>query len=522
MNESFELTHGQVLGFLRRGLFFALIVSLGLGAGLYYWKSLAGPTFSAQAVIVTQSPQTDLRSLGLPEVNNAPLHVDAYSVAATSTPVLTAALSSLGLPAAQAAVEDLRKEIQIRVVPEPKLMFLTITDSEPDSAAALANAVSEQLQLWDRSRITDELQRVTTILRQRIIAQQVLVEQLAAQAGSVGTTQLASERLVLTQLDSQLDSVVTLSTNTTGTLKVLRAAAPPEKSIGRPPVVFALLGIILGGLLAYALVFIVELVDGRLYSSEEVERATGLPVLGALHRWKRSHDTASRPATAMTLQANLEATKNLSEKICLVVTSVGYQDDPATAAMALAESFAIRGKSTLLVDADLQQPAIARRYRVPGINSVSLMAYIRGRQGMQQPIRMRIGESSHLALLYEAKPTPDEAPVMLNGLAACLKLWTEQYDAVIVRATPMSWGSDAMIISRWCDGVVLAVNPRATNRRALLSTVTRLRRAGILLVGAITTGLSGTTGLRLRSSSPTTSDLIATTTRAEIKSHRTS
>lgn len=514
MNDGVELTHGQVVGFFRRGFLFALLVSVLLGAGLYYWSSRAGPSFRAEAVLVAKSPQVDLRTLGLPEINDMPLHVDAYSVAATSTPVLTAALQSLGSPVTQGAVDALRgDQLQIRVVPDPQLVYLTVTADAPGKAANLANAVAEQLQLWDRSRITDELQRVATILTQRIAAQQVLLEQLADQPSRDTAIQLASERQVLTDLDGQLDSIVALTSNTTSTLKVLRAATPADKSIGRSPMMFGLLGIIVGLLVAYALMFVVELFDGRLYTSESVERAADLPILAALTRQKPGRTTTAE--AAMMLYSNLATAMDLNRQTTILVTGVGYNDDTATTAMVLAESFARRGTNTLLVDADLQQPAIARRYRVPGINNLSLMSCVRGRQGPRQPLRLKIGERAQFSLIYESKPAPNETQAMLNGLAGCLERWREEFDAIIIRTTPVSLGGDAFILGWSCDGVVLAVNPRTTNRQRLMSTIARLRRAGAPLVAGVTTGMRGPKGPRWQRVSSVDAEVMPSAPRAK-------
>ena len=520
MTESVELTHGQVLGFLRRGLWLAIVLAIVIGAGLYYYGTLAGPAFRAQAVLVTQSPQVDMRTLGLPDVNNAPLHVDAYSVAATSAPVIAGALDALGLPSTQGAVEEVREDqLQIRVVSDPQLIYITITADEPGKAADLANAISEQLQAWDRARVTQELQRIAGLLTQRITAQQALVEQLSVQDGAAATNQLTSERLVLAGLGDQLDSVVALSSNATSTLKVLRAATPPVEGIGRSPIMFALLGLILGVILAYGLMFVIELVDGRLYTSEGVERSAGLPVLAALARARRGRATATE--SAVMLQTNLGTALDLKRQTTLAVTAVQSPDDTATAAIALAESFAQRGRNTLLIDADLRQPAVARRYRVPGINNLSLMTCLSGRQGMRQPIRVRVGDRAKVALLFETKPAPNDVMAMLDGLPECLHRWKEEYDAIVLRVAPVGRGSDAVMIGEFCNGVILAINPRTSNRKRLLDTVARLRRAGVKLVGGIATGLRGPLGPRQQYQSEIIADLTTSTRRTQAEPPRT-
>src|SRR5690606_6802528 len=132
----------------------------------------------------------------------------------------------------------------------------------------------------------------------------------------------------VSDLRAQMDSVVALATNAMSNLQVLEAATPPEESAGRTPVMLALLGVILGLLLAYGIMFVVELLDGRFYTSEAVERLTHLPILGELarHRRGRSIDVDS----TFALQATLENSLDPISQATILVVGTGPQDDTAT------------------------------------------------------------------------------------------------------------------------------------------------------------------------------------------------
>lgn len=484
MNDSVvEISRGQVVGFLRRGLVLAITTSLVLAAALYFWSDREEPAFRAEAALVAQSPHIDLRTLGLPEINFSPLHVDAYSVAVSSSPLLQAALSSAGMPATEKAVDALRSDLRVRALSVPQLLYITVTASSPERAADLANAITEQLQVWDTNRLTTELQRVAQLLSQRIAVQRLLLQDLESDASS--NAQVAATQQVLAGLTSQLDSIVSLSTNATSTLKVLQAATPPTSSIGRSSLMFALLGLILGFLLAYGFMFVLELFNGRLYTSEGVERATGLPVVADLPRHRRGASISGD--VAVTLLANLRSTIRLPLPATILVTSVSAKDDTATAAVALAESFARYGRNTLLVDADLRSPAIARRYRVPAKNKLHLTSCALGQQGSRAPLRVHVGSKAWLDLMYDDEPSPEDATSVLNGLSACLERWKAEYDVIVIRTAPVSRSSESLVISESCDAVILAVDPRTTVRRRLVGAVARLRRHGLPLAAALTT-----------------------------------
>ncbi len=485
MTDGFELSFGQVRGFFRRGLLIAIGLGVLLGAGLYQWSSGGGPSFRSQAVLVTASPSIDLRTLGLPELNEAPLHVDAYSVAASSDAVLAAALNDLGMPAAQSDVDAMRRDrLQVRVASEAKLIYITVTADSPTAAADQANAVAKELQTWDSARSRAALNRITTMLTQRLASQQLRVQQLEQQPGTLADQQGIAEQLLLTQLAAQLDSVIALSNNSGGTLNLLRAATPQDSDVGRSPFAFAALGLLLGVIVGYGLTLVLEVFDGRVYTEEGVERATDLPVLAALPRPRRGRLLG--PDASIVLQANLDTQLGTLGRTVLLVTSVAYSDDTATAAMALAETYARQGKRTLLVDADLHHPAIARRYRVPGINNATLINSIRGVRA-HRPARIKV-DDSHLSLIFEPKAATEHTIAMVQGFGECLLNWMGEYEAIVVRAAPMSVSNDSLLLGKGCSGTVLAVDPRSTNRQRLQDAVARLQRAGVELVGTVVTG----------------------------------
>src|SRR5690554_3576966 len=241
MNDRFELTLGQLLGFARRGLYFGLALALLLGAGLFQWQSRSGPIYEAQAAIVVQSPQVHLSSIGLPEINYSPLHVDAYRVVALSDQTIAAGLRAIGQPATPATVGELRQGgLQVRAILESRLLYILVAADSPQKAADLANAIAAQLQTWDLARVTEELRAVTQLLSQSATVQQLIIQELQGQEGAEAATQLGNAQRQVSDLRAQMDSVVALATNAMSNLQVLEAATPPEESAGRTPVMLAL------------------------------------------------------------------------------------------------------------------------------------------------------------------------------------------------------------------------------------------------------------------------------------------
>lgn len=496
MNDRLELTLGQILGFARRGLLLASVVCAAFAVVFYQYQLRAESLYQAQVALATQRPQFDLRNLGLPQIDYSPLHVDAYRMVASSTPVLVGALESVGLPSDAAAVDGLRKSrLQVQVVIDSQVINISAIERSPETAAALANAIAAQLQAWDASRVVDELRRVGQILSNRITVQQLFVQDLEGSQDPNSAAEVARARQQVAELREQFDRVVALSSNTQGMLQVLREATPPLDSITRSPVTFAVFGIIIGLLLTYGILFLLELFNGRFYTSDTLERTTGLRVLAELPRSRRNR---SVPLEAtVSLQASLGRLPTQATPTTLLVLGVGNLDDSTAAAVALAESFALRGARTLLIDADIRRPGVEDHYGVPIDRGVSLLKALSTRPGAARPLTVIVRNRSDLDLLTEARPAPEEAIAMLQSLPGRMKLWASEYQAVIIRVSAFPTSKDVVFLGPYSDGVVLAVDLHATGRRNVETATRQLRDAGVALVGAVSTGGSGPLGPKL-------------------------
>ena len=278
-------------------------------------------------------------------------------------------------------------------------------------------------------------------------------------------------------------------------MTVLRAATPPATGVGRPPLAFGVLGLLVGMILAYLLIFLIEvLLDGRLYTAGGIERSTELPVLTSLPGYRRGRAIAADPL--IVLHANLDITIDVAAQSTLLVTGAARSDDTATAAMALAENFARRGMRTLLIDADLKRPELARRYRVAGSDNLSLLRSARGKSGARRPATVEVDGGHEISLVYEPKGGAVASADMLRAVGHCIEQWKEDYGAIVVRTSALRDGSDALLLAQYCSGTILAIGPRRSNRRRVLGAVAHLRKANVMLMGAIATGMAGRAGAR--------------------------
>jgi len=151
-------------------------------------------------------------------------------------------------------------------------------------------------------------------------------------------------------------------------------------------------------------------------------------------------------------------------------------------------AFARSGRKVLLVDTDLRQPSLHRRFRVQ--NNAGLTDILAQGYDWQQGI-----QDTPLAYLQilPAGAGPHGYPSDVLSLATMQKLvehLRNAFDLIIFDAPPVLSLADAEILGPAMDGVLLVHSPGKCAKENLLETTTVLERAGAVVLGVVINNVS--------------------------------
>ena len=184
-----------------------------------------------------------------------------------------------------------------------------------------------------------------------------------------------------------------------------------------------------------------------------------------------------------SLRTNIDFLSSTNNYHSILITSAGPWDGKSTVAINLATAMAGGGKHVILVDCDMRKGSIASYLKIrrsaPGITDVM------GGKYKLNDVIFRQKELGFDVLPVGALPSnPAEivgAPVMVQ----ILQLLSGMYDYVFIDTPPVSLVTDAAILSRYVDGVILVVRADETTKQALNASKKALEDVNAHILGAV-------------------------------------
>jgi non-specific protein-tyrosine kinase len=418
-----------------------------------------------------------------------------------------AALGLSGLPA-YSAVPVLNRE----------LLVITVVDTDPQRAKAVADELANQLVLQSPTAPGPEEQERIDFINGQLTSLQANITQteaeiLAKQAelesafGARDISQLQSEIWALqNKLTTLQSNYAALLDDTSGgainTVHVIEPAALPSA----PPVTEKVLLIIVASAIALALAagtaYLLEYMEDTVQSDKDVARVNGQVRLPSIPEFQLNgaavpvlgHGPHSLPVVDAfrALRTGLYAATSGKPCKVVLVTSAAPQEGKSMIAANLAAVLAQGKKSVLLIDADLRRPKLHALFDVERDNGLAdLLVALEGQpnpnssdEWFQQVIK-RVGPMK-LGLIV-AGANVDEAQGLLGSetMKALLATAARRVDYVIVDSPPLLAVSDAFMLSIQVDCVLLVANAGSTQRKQLEQALRRLHEANANVLGVV-------------------------------------
>jgi polysaccharide biosynthesis transport protein len=245
-------------------------------------------------------------------------------------------------------------------------------------------------------------------------------------------------------------------------------------------------GLLLGVLAALGL----DYLDDSFKSPEDIERETGLSVMGVIPKPKSVADLELElqdPRSALaeayrSLRTGLQFATSEGLPRTLLVTSSKPSEGKTTTTISLARSLAKIGLDVLLIDGDLRNASVHKRLRCS--NEVGLSNYLSGSKMAEEVVQSTDTDG---LLLISSGPLPPNPAELLTGprLTSLLALATQSFNVVLIDGPPIMGLADAPLLSSSVHSTLLVIAANETRRSVVKVALKRLQFARANVIGAL-------------------------------------
>ena len=426
------------------------------GAVAYYVTSSEPPIYEATAKVLVQRGASGAQPL--PDIQASEQLATSYGDLIKTRPILEQVIDTLALPYGAGRLSG-----KTAIKSPRSLIEITVADRDPEMAALLANTIA------------------TTFIDDFRDKQLLQIAQFQVSLAQYGIT--------------DDPSIVAAQIATLSTLRLAEEAIPSSSPSGPGNALVIGIAVIVGLIIAGGLIFLLESLDDRIKSAEEIKTLTGLTTLGSVLRYRtrdsdRSIDLSDNDVhSAMAesyrfLRTNLRfAALGAEEGLkTLLVTSSTPAEGKTTTAANLSIIMAQEGKSVILVDSDLRRPSLHKFFGLDERKGLTNM--VLGEASLDEVLAQTAVDGLQL---LPSGPVPPDATVILSSskMKDVVEELRRSADMVIFDSPPLLVVTDPMILASLLDGTVLVVDTQRARRDTVKRGVQHLQQATQAYMGVV-------------------------------------
>lgn len=288
-----------------------------------------------------------------------------------------------------------------------------------------------------------------------------------------------------------------------GNARILNDARIPHKPISPRILLNLFLGGVLGTVAGIGVALLIEAKDLRLLTVQDVRRIYNYTLLGIIPEFSKQLDTASEKTRALNLfvrdkprsmisetyrMINTNLRFSRSDRLQVMVVSSGMPGEGKSSTLAnIALAIAELGNKVLLIDSDMRLPSQHQVWEIPNRKGLSNVLVESKDEFQTLPV---IEENDYLDILSAGALPPNPTSLLESKrFEAFIQSLRPRYDYVLIDAPPLTVASDALLISKAVDGLLLVARPGVINRAAASVAREMLRQANVTVLGLIANGV---------------------------------
>lgn len=488
----------QYLSLLRRWFWLILLGAAAAGATAYYWNSSQEPVYRATSVLLITggSAVNDRNAIQL----GGDL-AQSYIRRLTNYEVLQQVIANLG---ADISPEWLGGRVQAQHLSNSQLIALSVTLTDPELAAALANEIptvfaernmAQQLERFADSKANLEHQ-LTRIETELDTAEAVWQHAESNGSSTAEIDRLADNVLRLRETYSRLlqsyEDVRIAEASSLNNILIDEYARVPTAPISPRIRNNTILATVVGALMMGGLAFLLEYLDDSVKDPVVLEQEFGLSTLGFVPSFKIKDGPETLIMVTQPRSPVAEAYRQIRTNIQyagisrdlkkLLITSANAGEGKTLTSANVAIALAQAGSRVILVDTDMRRPKLHRLFNYA--NTCGITNLLLGMNEAENCLQITM--VPNLRLLSSGPVPPNPAELLGSQRMSELTDWlAEQADFVVFDSPPLLAVTDSVLLSQMADATLLVAQSGKTAYQALAVAARRVLDVNGYIAGVL-------------------------------------
>ncbi|MDY6972331.1 MAG: polysaccharide biosynthesis tyrosine autokinase [Thermodesulfobacteriota bacterium] len=289
----------------------------------------------------------------------------------------------------------------------------------------------------------------------------------------------------------------------TGNIRIVDRAEVAETPIKPRKKLHMLLALMVGLTTGIGLAFFFEYLDNTIKLPEDIERHLKIPYLGpvpamamedhgsqsgenrpelvTLHSPKSTASEAYRGIRTSILFSSAENRPQV-----ILVTSAGPQEGKTITTTNLSITMAQSGSKVIILDCDMRRPKIHKLFglsRDKGLSNVLVNGC-----GLKDAVVHT--EITNLDIIPCGPIPPNPSEILGSSLMSkLLKVLEQDYERVVIDSPPITAVTDAVVLAKFADGIILVVREGETPREIIKNGLGQLQAVNGHVLGVVLNGI---------------------------------
>ncbi len=482
----------------------AIVAILAYAAAEYF---LVARVYSATTT-VNVVPDVGVTNSGLYQDYTVRM-LNTYAYMLQSNPFLEAAIKQLPKEYSTLPISEVKKRVKIKVdtLLNTSILLINVQSQSPALARDMANTMATVLVNHGRDFLLGNSKSTLKIFEDQLAAMeadlgdaQVKYTNLAAQGNSGSEAraladQIKSKQDAYSALLNRYEMQKAITSSQANNLTVISPALLPGSPINGLGLTQLGLALVVGLFAGITTGLVIENLDTRIYSLEQLKGLSGIQVLGAVPNGLLFHSKPNKKTNERLMDAyhllafNYRSLCEESGNV-LLVTSAAPKEGKSTVAVNLAQAFSEEGQSVLLVEGDLRNPTFDKLIGVDGDSGLATLLETdtpfsheltaKSIHPTKLPNLWTIGAGTRVA-----NPVALFASPRMDSLVDYLRT---QNKMIVMDSSSVLGRADVSVLASKVDSIIFVVKQGTTKKEQVIAAVNQLQANHSRILGFVFLG----------------------------------